>query len=102
MSKEYIVIATSNLFEENPSFYCVIDCGEYAINDYVENLRFKDRITLSFFSLSDLIDTQLSISNAQKTITMNNEKSLYNFKKEVETALKELGIKDSDCDDEDD
>lgn len=97
--KKYIVMATSATPGEGKEFYHLIDCNEYTIIEYIENLTFKSSLLLHFFDLEVLSDQYLSIASATETISMDSTKSLQDFRNEVQNAIEILHISDTETKD---
>lgn len=91
LSEKYIVIVTKSI----GYFDRVLACDYQTIIDYVKKLSFDHQIIIWFYPTDELNrwGALTNESSAVKSVTMNNEKSLSEFKSEVEKLTEQLAIK---------
>lgn len=92
MSK-YVILSFQSSFSKH-NFIALVNCDYNSILNYVESLSFRDEVQLCFYNIEELKKTHFITLPPQDYLIMNNQKSLYDFKEEVEKKLVELGIEE--------
>lgn len=92
MEKKYIVISISKIGTQK-WFNGLIECNEFSIVKYIEDLKFKADVLLCFYSIQDLVDSSFILDLPAEYVEMNQFKTLSDFKDEVGAMLDKLEIK---------